>query len=78
MRAKFVCQSVISTDWGNTEPEIQVKLNAVHGGTSNTEDNEFSSYTPSGSISMLISNPKAQGFLKPGKKYYVDFTEAKD
>lgn len=79
MRAKFQVESV--TDYGSQYPghvAKRVKLNAVYSHEKNTEDNQFSSATPSGTLEMMISNPNATDFLKPGKKYYLDFTEAED
>jgi hypothetical protein len=72
MRAKFECDRV--TRKGNIE---EVHLRAVYGGTTNREDNEFSEATPTGDLTMTISNKKAQGFLKEGTQYYLDFTEAR-
>ncbi len=53
-------------------------LTAVYGGSSNAEDNTFAKATPSGGAHLQIDNDSAKGFFKPGKKYYVDFTEAAD
>lgn len=55
-----------------------VKLQAVYGGTTNAEDNSYASATPSGSMELQITNVDAHGFFKPGKKYYVNITEAVD
>ncbi len=52
-----------------------VKLRAVYGGSTNAEDNTYASATPSGSIELTINNKGAMGKLKPGAKFYVDFTE---
>lgn len=71
MRAKFNCTSVTDS-YGNQE----VELWAVYAGDRNSEDNQFSSATPNGRITMTISNPAAIGFLEEGKSYYVDFSEA--
>jgi hypothetical protein len=51
-----------------------VKWNAVYGGTTNAEDNSYASATPSGKIELCISNRAVMGKLKPGQKFYVDFT----
>lgn len=69
MRAKFNCDEVTKYAWG---VEL-VKLSAVYD-DGNPENNEFAEATPSGDISITIDNPKAVGFLTPGKAYYVDFT----
>jgi hypothetical protein len=60
---------VESTTYSDT-----VKWNAVYGGTTNAEDNSYASATPSGKIELQISNPAVRGQIKPGQKYYVDFT----
>jgi hypothetical protein len=72
MRAKFECDRV--TRKGNIE---EAHLRAVYGGSSNKEDNEFSEATPTGELTISISNEKARGFLKEGTQYYLDFTEAR-
>lgn len=40
-----------------------------------TENARFTKATPSGRIELGIDNPDAMKFFKPGKSYYVDFTE---
>jgi hypothetical protein len=42
------------------------------------ENAVFGKYTPWGSFRAGIGNPAAKQFFKPGKKYYVTFTEAPD
>lgn len=64
-----------ATMYGRSE---SVKLVAVYGGSTNAEDNTFASATPGGSLELNVDNPSAQGFFKPGKKYYIDITEAPD
>ena len=71
MRAKVVLESVVSTVYNDT-----IKCSAVTNGT--LEDNTFSNYTPSFSFEMTITNPDLMGKLKPGMRFYVDFTEAKE
>ena len=70
MTAKMICQSV--TNYGNTE---EVKLTAVTG--SEGENGDFNTATPYAELKMMIDNPKARGYFKPDKEYYLDFTEAK-
>ena len=73
VRAKFHCNSVQSDEYGEL-----VKLSAVYGNDDkdNEENNQFAEATPSGDLEMMISNPGAKGFIKEGKSYYLDFTEA--
>lgn len=40
------------------------------------EDNTFAKFSPSGELSLTIANPALIGVIEPGKKFYVDFTEA--
>ena len=40
------------------------------------EDNSYAKWSPSGSLTLVISNPALHGQFKPGQKFYVDFTEA--
>lgn len=74
-RAKFKCQSVTRTKSGTKEYQ-EVKLSAVYGGDKNSEDNQFSEATPSGTLIMVISNPAVLGFFEPDKNYYLDITTA--
>jgi hypothetical protein len=66
------------SDQANYDPKVQgatssvVKLRAV-----TTEGNEnWSKWTPSGSIELQITNPAAVEALKLGESFYVDFTPA--
>ena len=70
MRAKFKCESV-----NNFEHGQEVSLSAVQS-SENQEDQDFNKYTPSGTHTMMIDNPDARDYFIPGKKYYLDFTEA--
>lgn len=71
MRAKFNVTKVTKEFYGE-----EVELHAVYASETNAEDNQFSSATPNGHLTMTISNPNAIGFLQEGKSYYLDFTEA--
>jgi len=70
MKAKFKVDSV--TKFAGAQSEV--KLSPV---TSGSEENKsFSMYTPSGSLSMHITNPDALGFFEPGKEFVLDFIPA--
>lgn len=69
IRAKMNLQMVQTVEGGETW-----KFHAVYGGSTNAEDNTYASATPSGSIELQVTNKALQGLLKPGQKYYVDFT----
>lgn len=74
LRAKFIVGSVTDFGYGSKS----VKMNAVYSNTKGSEDNQFSSATPSGSLEMMVSAEGAQDFLKPGVKYILTFEEAED
>jgi hypothetical protein len=67
MRAKFVCSKV-----DKSEGQETVYASPVVSGSE--ENKSFSKYTPSGSLSITITNPDAFGFISQGAEFYVDFT----
>lgn len=70
IRAKFRVHSVEQhSDEGQT-----VKLHPVYSGSE--ENKSFSKWTPSGELSMSITNPAALGFFAEGQEYYLDITPA--
>ena len=73
IRAKFSCWDVKRDMYGE-----HVHLEAVYGtdDKDNEENNQFSEATPSGTLTMQISNPSAMGFFEPGNEYYLDFSKA--
>lgn len=79
VKSKFVCDSLTSHSYGNKQVVAkEAKLKAIYAGDKNAEDNQFSQATPSGDISILISNPETMDFIQPGKKYYVYFEECEN
>lgn len=86
VRAKFVCMCKTEVPvWGKDGYDsLATKIDfnpafasgAADGGNAVEENRIFGKNTPSGSISMTITNqPAADGF-KTGRSYYVDFTQA--
>lgn len=71
IRAKFFVQEV--TDNGYSD---KVKMTAVYGGSTNAEDNTYAKATPSGVLEIQIDNPAVRGQVKPGQRFYLDFTPA--
>lgn len=70
VRAKFRCNSI--TDYGTRK---EVKASAVYGNEG--ENADFTKYTPSGELSMHISEEtKAAEFFKPGEEFYLTFEKA--
>ena len=73
--AKMQCSGVESTNYGGDKPSHKVYLGAIYG--KDGENKDFADATPSGACWMQISDGRpALDFFKPGKKYYVTFTEA--
>ena len=68
MRAKYKVDSVTVTDQ-NME---LIKFSAVTDGTK--KDNTFHKWTPYGTMDITITNQDLFGKIKPGQKYYLDFT----
>lgn len=75
VRAKMQCQSIETTEFNPQYRQIKVNLGAVCGREG--ENKDFTDATPSGFCWMVIKETyPASRFFKPGKKYYVTFTEA--
>jgi hypothetical protein len=75
VRAKMVCNNL-----GQSTPDgavTKVQLGCVYSTTG--ENASFTRYTPWGACEMGIdADAPAASFFKPGKRYYVTFTEAPD
>jgi hypothetical protein len=78
MRAKFYLQSVKPSP-GDPSAEV-LEFCAVtdmpYDAEGNSEDNSFARWTPSGSLTMTVTNPNLVGTFKAGEKFYLDFTKA--
>jgi hypothetical protein len=75
IRAKFKCLAVVE-DKGpdGAKYQEQVSFCAV---TDASEDNKsWSKWTPSGSLSMSITNHEVWGAFEVDKEYFLDFTKA--
>ena len=70
MRAKLKCQSI-----SIYEGAYEANLSAVYA-DGDLENASFSSTTPSANLRIMITNPLAYDFFKPGECYYLDFTPA--
>lgn len=76
MRAKFQV-----TEVGLHSPDCEeIKMRAVSDGAfdpeGNSEDSSFARWTPSGELSITITNPNLLGTFATGEKYYLHFTKA--
>jgi len=75
--AKMNCNAVETTRYSETYQCHKVRLGAIYG--KGGENEAFTKATPSGECWMQIdANAPAAEFFKPGKRYYVTFTEAPD
>jgi len=77
LRAKLRVSSVMQSK--NADGSIgfeEVKLQAVHSDDPESENKQWSQYTPAASFSMTINNPAAFGKLSNGHEFYVDFIPA--
>lgn len=76
VRAKFQCLSITNFHHHQTDAvQAEVRLGAVYG--TGKENADWSKWTPSGEIKMMITNPAAIEQFELGKEYFVDFTPAK-
>lgn len=79
--AKMKCHECPQGDQIDDQTQ-KVRLGAVYepdeGKRALPENAVFGKATPWGECVMGIANPAAKEFFKPGKSYYVSFTEAPD
>lgn len=75
VKAKFRCNSVVDTNYGNGGQQRTVKFSAAYG--AHGENADYSKATPSGDLSMVIDkDTKAHEAFVPGNYYYLTFEEA--
>lgn len=75
IRAKFKCQAVAHHEAPTGGVNLIVSLGAVYG-KDGSDNAQWSKWTPSGTLSMTITNPEVGDFFKPGGEYYLDLTPA--
>lgn len=78
--AKMTCNGIQTDRFGMHagQSTIKVRMGAVYSNIPG-DNKDFADATPSGECWMQISEGRpAADFFKPGKKYYVTFTEAPD
>jgi len=73
IRAKMVVTS-IEDFGGNEKNPKKIKLHCQYD-QSIPEDQRFSESTPTGNLEMYVNNPIVLDIMKPGKSFYLDFTE---
>lgn len=76
LRYKMQVQSVLHLkNADGTTSQEQVKLSAVYG-KPDSENAQWSKWTPSANFDIYINNPGAFGKLSSGHEFFVDFTPA--
>lgn len=79
VRAYFACNTVQTTRHGLGKPQHKVTFGAMYGDKQGSLSKDYCDATPSGECWMNITDGyPAIGFFKPGKKYFLTFTEAPD
>ncbi len=73
VRAKFKCQSKVMHGEGDGQ-FAALSFSASYG--EGRDNKDWSKWTPSGTLTMSITNPSAFVWFEVGKEYYLDFTEA--
>lgn len=83
MRAKMQVVEVVRSGWQNGPDFVgqdRVKMTAVAAKSyppdGSDEDNTYAKASPSGELTLTIANPALVGKIQPGRKFYLDFTEA--
>lgn len=74
VRAKFKLQEMKIVASNPDEVSAVMTFNAVYG--DGKENKEWSKYTPSGQLTMTVTNPGAVSKFQVGCEYYLDFTKA--
>jgi hypothetical protein len=78
-RCKVKVNSVVEgRDTGGTKTSENIYVNAVYSDDPNSENRQWSKWTPAFNLNMVINNPGAFGSLQQGKEYYIDFIPAEE
>ncbi len=68
-------KATVETGWDKDgKPTVELEFMPVSGG--GPENDSFFASTPAGELKLSVVNPEAVKDLKPGKSYYIDFSEA--
>ena len=76
MRAKMKVTSVQAFEGSETLKMSAVCKSMGYSADGSDEDNTFAMFTPGATLEMHVTNPALVGKIKPGQKFYVDFTLA--
>lgn len=76
-RAKFQCNAEVTRKYSQTDTgDSRVYEFSALYDTSTPENLRFTKATPYGKLEIQVSNPAV--VFKPGKAYFLDFTEAEE
>ena len=75
MRAKVFVESVEKFE-GSERLNFRPVCSSGFGPNGESEDNTYARWTPSGNITLLVTNPDLHGKFEQGQEFYVDFTPA--
>lgn len=75
MRAKFRINAVGKSENAETLRFSAVGSDKPYGPNGESEDNTFARFTPSGELTMSITNPDLLGKFTQGDVFYLDFTK---
>lgn len=84
MRAKMQVTEIVQTSYQDATKGLirqdRVKMAAVAAKSyppdGSDEDNSFARFSPAGELTLTIANPALIDVIKPGQKFYMDFTLA--
>lgn len=74
MRAKLMVIGVTTPYEGAEQVSMQPVCGKPFDASGESEDNTYARWTPSGSLSLTITNPALHGQFKYGDTFYADFT----
>ena len=78
VRAKFFVEDIRHNDVPGTDQYATISMKPAFGtyadGDKEGTNKSWSKWTPSGSLSITITNPDAIDKFTIGKAYYLDFT----
>lgn len=85
-RCKVTVESVklMGNDAEGNHTHEEIQMRAVQGTKvskgypvdGSDEDNTYAKFSPSADLRLLVANPALFGQFKPGRKFYIDMTEA--
>lgn len=77
--AKMYVESAKGVAWrgSKTKNQEEVRLVAVYSTGEDDPNSSWSAATPSGTLELMITNPKVFGYLEPGAEYYIEIRKSR-